>query len=74
MGDTIRISEFPRLIRSRKRARRSGNYYLYSFDGKLLRQYDVSGVLLKDFIYMGNRLVAEYDLVSDLEIVRESGI
>jgi RHS repeat-associated protein len=48
-----------------KRALRSGNYYFYSFDGKLLRQYDISGVLLKDFIFMGNRLIAEYDRVGN---------
>jgi RHS repeat-associated protein len=40
---------------------RAGNFYLYSFDGKLLRQYDVYGAILKDFIYMGSRLIAEYD-------------
>ncbi|MCX6572090.1 MAG: RHS repeat-associated core domain-containing protein [Candidatus Aminicenantes bacterium] len=38
-----------------------GNYYLYSFDGKLLQTYNVYGVLLKDYIYMGDRLIAEYD-------------
>ena len=54
-------------------APRSGKCRPDSFDGKLLRQYDIFGVLLKDFIYMGNRLIAEYDRVSDLEIVRESG-
>jgi len=40
-----------------------GNYYLYSFDGKLLQTYNVYGVLLKDYIYMGDRLIAEYDHV-----------
>ena len=40
-----------------------GNYYIYSFDGKLLQVYDVYGALLKDFIYMGSRLIAEYDHV-----------
>lgn len=40
-----------------------GNFYIYSFDGQLLQMYDVYGTLLKDFIYMGNRLVAEYDHV-----------
>jgi RHS repeat-associated protein len=38
-----------------------GDYYIYSFDGKLLQVYDIYGTLLKDFVYMGNRLVAEYD-------------
>ena len=40
-----------------------GNYYIYSFDGKLLQVYDVYGTLLKDYIYMGDRLMAEYDHV-----------
>lgn len=38
-----------------------GNFYIYSFDGKLLQVYDVYGSLLKDYIYMGDRLIAEYD-------------
>ncbi|MBP7706468.1 MAG: choice-of-anchor D domain-containing protein [Candidatus Aminicenantes bacterium] len=40
-----------------------GNFYIYSFDGKLLQVYDVFGTLLKDYIYMGSRLVAEYEHV-----------
>ncbi len=40
-----------------------GNYYIYSFDGKLLQVYDVYGTLLKDYIYMGERMIAEYDHV-----------
>ena len=40
-----------------------GNFYVYSFDGKLLQMYDVFGALLKDYIYMGDRLIAEYDHV-----------
>jgi RHS repeat-associated protein len=40
-----------------------GNFYIYSFDGKLLQMYDVFGALLKDYIYMGDRLIAEYDHV-----------
>jgi RHS repeat-associated protein len=41
-----------------------GNFYIYSFDGKLLQVYDVYRTLLKDFVYMGNQLVAEYDYVN----------
>jgi RHS repeat-associated protein len=41
-----------------------GNYYIYSFDGRLLQVYDVYGALQKDFVYMGSRLVAEYDHVN----------
>jgi len=40
-----------------------GNFYIYSFGGKLLQVYDVYGHLLKDYIYMGDRLIAEYDYV-----------
>jgi len=41
----------------------AGTYYIYTFDGKLLAAYDVHGVCVKDYIYMGNQLVAEYDPV-----------
>ncbi len=30
-----------------------------SFDGRLLAEYDIYGTCLKDYIYMGSRLVAE---------------
>lgn len=40
-----------------------GNFYIYSFDGKLLQLYNVYGTLLKDYIHMGDRLIAEYDHV-----------
>ena len=39
---------------------RTGSYYIYSFDGRLLAEYDIYGTCLKDYIYMGSRLVAEY--------------
>jgi len=35
-------------------------YYLYSFDGKLLAEYNHVGVCVKDYIYLGNKLLAEY--------------
>jgi hypothetical protein len=41
-----------------------GNYYIYSFDGRLLQVYDVYGALQKDLVYMGSRLVAKYDHVN----------
>ncbi|MCX6571784.1 MAG: RHS repeat-associated core domain-containing protein [Candidatus Aminicenantes bacterium] len=52
----------PKMIRTLS-ASPVGNFYLYSFDGKLLQPYNVYGVLLKDYIYMGDRLIAEYDHV-----------
>ena len=41
-------------------APRTGSYYIYSFDGRLLAEYDIYGACLRDYIYMGSRLVAEY--------------
>jgi RHS repeat-associated protein len=35
-------------------------YYIYSFDGKLMAEYDHDGNCVKDYIYAGNRLIAEY--------------
>ena len=35
-------------------------YYIYSFDGKLLSEYDQTGSCVRDYIYAGNRLIAEY--------------
>jgi RHS repeat-associated protein len=35
-------------------------YYLYSFDGKLMEEYDHNGNCVKQYIYFGNRLLAEY--------------
>ena len=35
-------------------------YYLYTFDGKLLAEYDHNGNCTRDYIYAGNRLLAEY--------------
>jgi RHS repeat-associated protein len=35
-------------------------YYIYSFDGNLMAEYDHDGNCVKDYIYAGNRLIAEY--------------
>lgn len=35
-------------------------YYIHSFDGKLLAEYNSTGTCQKDYIYMGNKLIAEY--------------
>ncbi|NIM83602.1 MAG: hypothetical protein GTO45_33240, partial [Candidatus Aminicenantes bacterium] len=35
-------------------------YYIYSYDGKLLAEYDHSGNCVRDYIYSGNQLIAEY--------------
>jgi len=39
---------------------REGCFYIYAFDGRLLAEYDIYGECLKDYIYMGARLVAEF--------------
>ncbi|MEW6363201.1 MAG: polymorphic toxin type 28 domain-containing protein [Acidobacteriota bacterium] len=35
-------------------------YYVYGHDGKLLAEYDTNGFCDRDYIYAGNRLIAEY--------------
>ena len=40
---------------------RAGTYYIYTFDGRLLAEYDIYGICLKEYIYMGSRLIAEYN-------------
>ena len=38
-----------------------GTYYIYSFDGRLLAEYDLYGTCVRDYIYFGGQLIAEYD-------------
>ena len=38
----------------------TGIYYIYRFDGLLLAEYDGLGACLREFIYIGAKLVAEY--------------
>jgi len=38
----------------------SGAFYIYAYDGRLLAEYDVAGALVRDYIYFGGQLVAEY--------------
>jgi RHS repeat-associated protein len=35
-------------------------YFIWSYDGKLLAEYDTTGICIKDYIYAGNKLIAEY--------------
>ncbi len=35
-------------------------YYIHSYDGRLLAEYDATGTCVKDYIYLGNKLLAEY--------------
>jgi len=39
---------------------KADTFYVYSFDGKLLAEYDGSGNGLGDYIYSGQRLIAEF--------------
>jgi RHS repeat-associated protein len=41
-----------------------GSYYIYSFDGKLLAEYNTYGVCVRDYVYMGGKLIAEYNYLS----------
>ena len=38
----------------------TGTFYIYAFDGRLLAEYDVLGQLVREYIYFGGMLVAEY--------------
>jgi hypothetical protein len=35
-------------------------YYFYAYSGRLLAEYDLSGSCVKDYIYNGGKLLAEY--------------
>ncbi|MCK5055531.1 MAG: RHS repeat-associated core domain-containing protein, partial [Candidatus Aminicenantes bacterium] len=35
-------------------------YYIWSYDGRIMAEYDATGICTKEYIYMGNRLIAEY--------------
>ncbi len=37
-----------------------GSYYIYSYDGKLLAEYNTLGQWIRDYIYVGTQLIAEY--------------
>jgi hypothetical protein len=43
----------------------TGTYYIYRFDGLLLAEYDGLGACLREFIYVGAKLVAEYHPVEN---------
>jgi YD repeat-containing protein len=38
----------------------TGTYYVYGFDGRLLAEYNGLGICVRDYIYMGGKLIAEY--------------
>jgi len=37
-----------------------GTYYVYTFDGRLVAEYNGAGICTRDYIYMGGKLIAEY--------------
>ena len=39
---------------------KADTFYIYSFDGRLLAEYNAGGLCVRDYIYSGNRLVAEF--------------
>ncbi|MCP4215775.1 MAG: hypothetical protein GY765_14065, partial [bacterium] len=38
----------------------TNTYYIYSYDGKLMAEYNHANVCTKEYIYLGGRMVAEY--------------
>ena len=39
---------------------KADTFYIYSFDGRLLAEYNAGGLCVRDYIYSGNRLIAEF--------------
>jgi RHS repeat-associated protein len=40
-----------------------GAFYIYSFDGRLLAEYDTLGGCVRDYIYFGGQLIGEYQTI-----------
>ena len=38
----------------------TGTYYIYAFDGRLVAEYNGLGICVRDYIYMGGKLIAEH--------------
>jgi RHS repeat-associated protein len=38
----------------------TGTYYVYGFDGRLVAEYNGLGICVREYIYMGGKLIAEY--------------
>jgi len=75
VSSTVRRTEAPRVERRSVRSTASGGakssqllsgvpaggaFYIYSFDGRLLAEYNLLGQLVRDYVYFGGQLVAEY--------------
>jgi RHS repeat-associated protein len=75
VSSTVRRTEAPRVERRSVRSTASGGakssqllsgvpaggaFYIYSFDGRLLAEYNILGGCVRDYIYFGGRLIAEY--------------
>jgi RHS repeat-associated protein len=62
---TIRTNKSPRSTNNLSKTATAAptysyTYFIYSFDGHLLAEYDNYGNCVRDYIYLGNRLFAEY--------------
>jgi len=56
----LRGSPGSQVLRGTRSASPVGTFSIYSFDGRLLSEYDIYGTCIRDYIYMGTRLIAEY--------------
>lgn len=52
---------------SKQLANGSGRRYLYGLDGKLLTETDLNGIILKEYIYLNDELLAMYHADSDAD-------
>jgi RHS repeat-associated protein len=77
---TVRRTEAPRAERRSVRSTASGGakssqllsgvpaggaFYIYSFDGRLLAEYNILGGCVRDYVYFGGRLIAEYQTTGE---------
>jgi len=80
VSSTVRRTEAPRVERRSVRSTASGGakssqllsglpaggaFYIYSFDGRLLAEYNILGGCVRDYIYFGGRLIAEYQTAGE---------
>jgi len=80
MSSTVRRTEAPRVERRSVRRTASGGakssqllsgvpaggaFYIYSFDGRLLAEYNILGGCVRDYVYFGGQLIAEYQTTGE---------
>jgi RHS repeat-associated protein len=80
VSSAVRRTEAPRVERRSVRSTASGGtkssqllsgvpaggaFYIYSFDGRLLAEYNILGGCVRDYVYFGGQLIAEYQTTGE---------